>query len=96
MGVQDEDSGVVPLTTLTTDKNRLAISNDGLVNNDSKKGGIRDVEELNILPSSEVLSSPLQKWNEPHGNILRFASAFYAIFVFGLSDAAYGESFVSR
>jgi len=40
--------------------------------------------------SPDIASLPLQRWNEPRGNIARFAAAFYSMFVFGLSDAAYG------
>ena len=39
-------------------------------------------------PNDNVLK--LQKWNEPRGNVVRFAAAFYSMFVFGLSDAAAG------
>ncbi|KAK5075560.1 hypothetical protein LTR64_001767 [Lithohypha guttulata] len=39
-------------------------------------------------PSSDPTA--LQHWNKPRGNIARFAASFYAMFVFGLSDAAYG------
>lgn len=41
-------------------------------------------------PETARLHPPLQKWNEPRGNIARFAASFYSMFVFGLSDAAYG------
>jgi len=41
-------------------------------------------------PAYAVPTLPLQKWNEPRGNITRLASAFYSMFVFGLNDAAYG------
>ena len=53
---------------------------------------VRDPQEdlEGLSPLSETVVLPLQKWNEPRGNIARFAASFYSMFVFGLSDAAYG------
>jgi len=48
-----------------------------------------DVERTRSTPR-EILQPPLQRWNEPRGNIARFAAAFFSMFVIGLSDAAYG------
>lgn len=48
-----------------------------------------DVERTRS-PLPEILYPPLQRWNEPRGNIARFAAAFFSMFVIGLSDAAYG------
>lgn len=61
----------------------------------SKQEHVHDLETQNEddngianLPILE--GAALQRWNEPRGNIARFGATFYSIFVFGLSDAAYG------
>lgn len=56
---------------------------------DQDDQGLNDPEQTRS-PSSEAGLLPLQRWNKPRGNIARFASSFYSMFVFGLSDAAYG------
>ena len=61
----------------------------------SKGVYVPDVEVQNqdlqgMLASPTLDVSALQKWNSPRGNIARFGASFYSIFVFGLSDAAYG------
>lgn len=48
----------------------------------------QDLQGMLASPTLDV--SALQKWNSPRGNIARFGASFYSIFVFGLSDAAYG------
>lgn len=48
----------------------------------------QDLQGMLTSPTLDV--SALQKWNSPRGNIARFGASFYSIFVFGLSDAAYG------
>lgn len=56
----------------------------------SKDQYTHDSEPPNQDVQAMLAPAALQKWNEPRGNVARFAASFYSIFVFGLSDAAYG------
>lgn len=54
----------------------------------SQGRGPDDLEDT--VSDGELAVPALQRWNRPRGNIARFAASFYSMFVFGLSDAAYG------
>lgn len=42
------------------------------------------------LPAPEEAEEELQSWNQPRVNIFRTFAAFWALFVMGMNDAAYG------
>lgn len=59
---------------------------------DSPASPVVDVMEQTEQHDHSTSSSPLERWNEPRGNIYRYFATLYSFIIMGMNDAATGVS----